>query len=214
MDKKHRGAHSELVATAWLLSQGYEVFRNVSPHGIADVIAVNFAAGEHLWIDVKTSNHIAAPDGSIMERCDSSRLTGEQQHCGVRRLIVTRDGNCHWVEEKPVKGPKPQCKAPGCTELSKAAGLSTAHYSRMESRAPETRPRARRRCPLTTRTEVFRTPGLHSLPANASARVLAPATPRIDRVTRFPLGSIPRNHRNRFCLDRPCTDLPGSSPST
>ena len=27
---KHKGAHAELVATAWLLEQGYEVFRNVS----------------------------------------------------------------------------------------------------------------------------------------------------------------------------------------
>jgi len=37
---KHKGAHCELVATAWLLKEGYEVFRNVSQHGIIDVVAM------------------------------------------------------------------------------------------------------------------------------------------------------------------------------
>ena len=30
MEKKHKGAHSELIACAYLLHEGYEVFRNVS----------------------------------------------------------------------------------------------------------------------------------------------------------------------------------------
>jgi hypothetical protein len=37
---KHRGAHSELTACAFLLSEGYEVYRNVSQHGYADLIAI------------------------------------------------------------------------------------------------------------------------------------------------------------------------------
>jgi hypothetical protein len=37
---KHKGARSELVACAWLLCQGYEVFRNVSQHGLMDIIAI------------------------------------------------------------------------------------------------------------------------------------------------------------------------------
>jgi Holliday junction resolvase-like predicted endonuclease len=40
MDSKHKGAHSELVACAWLLRQGYEVFRNISDRGIIDIIAI------------------------------------------------------------------------------------------------------------------------------------------------------------------------------
>jgi hypothetical protein len=52
MHSKHRGAHSELTACLWLLEQGYEVFRNISQHGIADVVA--FRGDEILKIDVKT----------------------------------------------------------------------------------------------------------------------------------------------------------------
>ncbi len=54
MDKKHKGATSELIATTWLLKQGYEVFRNVSPHGKIDIIAIHPDTGEILYIDVKT----------------------------------------------------------------------------------------------------------------------------------------------------------------
>lgn len=32
IDRKHRGARSELIASTYLLDQGYEVFRNVSSH--------------------------------------------------------------------------------------------------------------------------------------------------------------------------------------
>ncbi len=41
MEKKHKGAASELIATVWLLKKGYEVFRNVSSHGTVDIIAKN-----------------------------------------------------------------------------------------------------------------------------------------------------------------------------
>ena len=47
-----RGAVSELTATVWLLEQGYEVYRNVSPEGPFDLVAVK--PGETLFIDVKT----------------------------------------------------------------------------------------------------------------------------------------------------------------
>ena len=54
MDNKHRGAHSELIACAWLLGNGYEVFRNISPYGLMDIIAIK--DGQMLKIDVKTKN--------------------------------------------------------------------------------------------------------------------------------------------------------------
>ena len=54
MDKKHKGAASELIATAWLLKQGYEVFRNVSQHGKIDLIAIHPETDEIKSIDVKT----------------------------------------------------------------------------------------------------------------------------------------------------------------
>jgi len=48
---KHRGGHSELMACAWLLSNGYEVFRNVSQHGEIDIIALR--GGKVFYLDCK-----------------------------------------------------------------------------------------------------------------------------------------------------------------
>ena len=36
---KHTETHNELLAAAWLLRQGYEVFRNVSANGLIDLVA-------------------------------------------------------------------------------------------------------------------------------------------------------------------------------
>jgi hypothetical protein len=51
--RKHLGAHTELRAVSWLLEQGYEVFRNVSPSGPADIIVFREDEAPRL-IDVKT----------------------------------------------------------------------------------------------------------------------------------------------------------------
>jgi hypothetical protein len=76
-----RGAQSELIACAWLLAQGFHVFRNVSPCGSADLILVN--ATEVIYIDVKTSNgkHFGC-------------LTPSQVKCGVAAVYVCPDGTC------------------------------------------------------------------------------------------------------------------------
>lgn len=46
------GAYSELIACAWLLEQGYQVFRNVSPSGPYDIIAIK--GPEELRVNVRT----------------------------------------------------------------------------------------------------------------------------------------------------------------
>jgi hypothetical protein len=74
---KHRGARAELAACHWLLEQGYEVFRNVSYYGHADVVA--FRDGEFLRIDVKSGR---------------SALTTEQLNAGIAALYVYADGRC------------------------------------------------------------------------------------------------------------------------
>lgn len=48
------GAISELKAQIWLLEQGYEVFSNVKPTGIFDLIAWHREKQQILKIDVKT----------------------------------------------------------------------------------------------------------------------------------------------------------------
>jgi hypothetical protein len=79
MDKKHRGAHSELIACTWLLQRGFEVFRNISQHGSVDIIAIK--DGRVYPIDVKTAN----------SRGNTSKLA-----VGVIGLKVFPDGRCIW----------------------------------------------------------------------------------------------------------------------
>lgn len=65
MEKKYKGSASELIATVWLLKKGYEVFRNVSPHGTVDIIAKNPRTAECIFIDVTTIMKHKRKDGSI-----------------------------------------------------------------------------------------------------------------------------------------------------
>lgn len=82
MERKHKGAASELTACAWLLREGYEVFRNVSPFGRADLIAVKSSGT--FYIDVKTDGK-----GAYKNVCPP---------LGIDYLLVTPDGNCTIVK--------------------------------------------------------------------------------------------------------------------
>jgi len=53
-DKNARGAAAELIACAWLIGLGYEVFRNVSASGPADMMVWDPETGEKHIIDVKS----------------------------------------------------------------------------------------------------------------------------------------------------------------
>ncbi len=86
MEKKHKGAHSELIASAWLLSKGYEVFRNISPHGQVDIVAIRNS--EVLYIDVKS-----VPD------MDSQTVW--KPHSGFRNdvvILLVSGGKCKFYE--------------------------------------------------------------------------------------------------------------------
>lgn len=101
--QKHVGARNEMVAVAWLLDKGYEVFRNVSQCGEIDIIATK--SGELLRLDVK-----AAPAGNKQ----ADRLTDSQVAQGIKRLNVYPDGRCELVEAKArapiVPGICPNCR--------------------------------------------------------------------------------------------------------
>ncbi len=88
-DQKHRGCVSELLAAAWLLGQGYEVFRNVSAHGAIDIVAIK--DGEVTLIDVKTAR---AP-------YRFNRASKEQDTLGVRVLCVAHSGKVSWATTNP-----------------------------------------------------------------------------------------------------------------
>jgi hypothetical protein len=90
MDPKHKGARSELIACTWLLKHGYEVFRNISQFGFADLVAVN--DNEVLKIDVKTG---AGDPGGIQPA-----LKPEQITAGVVALYVFPGNYCE-LERNP-----------------------------------------------------------------------------------------------------------------
>lgn len=58
------GTISELKAQIWLLEQGYEVFSNVKPTGIFDLVAWHREKNQILKIDVKTVRVYAKKDGT------------------------------------------------------------------------------------------------------------------------------------------------------
>jgi Holliday junction resolvase-like predicted endonuclease len=81
-EQRHRGCVSELLAAAWLLEQGYSVYRNVSAHGEADLVAIR--RGEILLVDVKT---VRPPRGGYRVATAS----------GVKTLCVDHSGQCYWT---------------------------------------------------------------------------------------------------------------------
>ena len=85
--RKHRGAESEMVACAWLLANGYEVFRNVSQHGDVDI--VGWKDGSFHNFDVKT----------LGERHILTALSAAQMARGVKIVAVNPDDNsCRLME--------------------------------------------------------------------------------------------------------------------
>ena len=93
MKQKHQGPLSEIVACAWLLRQGYEVFRNISFYGEADIIAMNFSTKEVILIDVKTVRPGMPISNAMIV------LTDSQKELGVRILAVeAASGACEFIE--------------------------------------------------------------------------------------------------------------------
>jgi Holliday junction resolvase len=91
MDRKHVGARSELIACAWLLTEGYEVFRNISPCGHIDIVALK--DGKTFYFDVKTRTG------------GRGRLSSKQIERGILPLTVTAAGKCsiNWSPRQPRK---------------------------------------------------------------------------------------------------------------
>lgn len=83
---KHVGSRNELIACAWLLEQGYEVFRNVSQHGEIDIIAMR--GDDILKLDIKSGSSLQSGEIS------ASKISNTQFLLGVKRLIVMPDGRC------------------------------------------------------------------------------------------------------------------------
>lgn len=106
MSNGNKGACGELTATVWLLRQGYDVFRNVSPHGPIDLVAVKDGKAE--YFDVKTARRMQ--DGSP----SYPKLSQEQKALGVRCICVFDDGNCEIDETRLFDGDSVSLVCEGC----------------------------------------------------------------------------------------------------
>lgn len=98
-----KGAISEHIATAWLLATGYDVFRNVSPNGKADLLAVNWVEDETFRVDVKSECFTLKP-GEAGDMGASLRKRAEgNKGFDIRYLVVKNNGDCAWYEDTKVE---------------------------------------------------------------------------------------------------------------
>ena len=103
MDRKHVGAHNELLASVWLLKQGYEVFRNVSQHGLVDIVAMK--DGATVLFDVKQAAF------TIDGKKSQATLTAGQIALEVKVINVYPDATCFidWFPQAKSKNGRRLC---------------------------------------------------------------------------------------------------------
>jgi hypothetical protein len=82
---KHKGAFGELRACAWLLEQGYEVYRNVSPFGCVDIVGLKDGCVE--YFDAKTQHPSMVKPRHVTPDSMAARL-------GVKHILIHHDGRC------------------------------------------------------------------------------------------------------------------------
>jgi Holliday junction resolvase-like predicted endonuclease len=125
MNYKHSGALTELTACAWLLKQGYEVFRNVSAHGIADLVAYDPETRTYMPVDVK-----------LQPLVGTAALKQEQAEQGIKLLIVDRDTlSCRLIDNPRVIDPsRPHGRLPGERPSQLSLQRSREQLSDIDSR--------------------------------------------------------------------------------
>lgn len=95
VERKHLGSYAEMLAAAWLLERGYEVFRNVSDRGPIDLVVVK--DGQTTFVDVKLVKPVMLVS---REKAGQARIRSEpqmkplQKEMGVVPLFVGPDGFC------------------------------------------------------------------------------------------------------------------------
>ena len=88
-----KGAISELLACTFLMCRGYQVFRNVSPRGSIDIVAVR--GKEIRKFDIKTA--VFRENGFIANMMRNK--TQEQEKEGIEILHVDHKGQCYFEHE-------------------------------------------------------------------------------------------------------------------
>ncbi len=91
MNPTDRGYLGEQLAMAWLLKNGYWVFKNLAPQGPVDCVAINQTTNETILIDVKVLSHHRGG------QTRSKILNDKQKQMGVRILYVDIENfECRW----------------------------------------------------------------------------------------------------------------------
>lgn len=92
-----KGAINELIATAWLMKQGYDVFRNQSPRGRADLVATKWDESGWLAVDVKSEGFDL--DGFTPMNEGQRQAALAYRESDIRYLVVKDTGECFWYDD-------------------------------------------------------------------------------------------------------------------
>ena len=84
--EKRKGDISEIQVCFHLMKRGYEVFRNLSCVGFADVVAINNKTKEKLFLDIKTPTSYTTKNGITKMRVN--KLSNKQIELGVKVACV------------------------------------------------------------------------------------------------------------------------------
>lgn len=84
--EKRIGDITELKICHHFLSEGYEVFKNVSCTGIVDIILFDKHTGEVTLLDAKTPTVLQRKDGTIRLSC--GKATDRQKELNIKVVCV------------------------------------------------------------------------------------------------------------------------------
>lgn len=96
------GAHNELIAAAWLLRNGYQVFRNIAAVGPIDLVGVK--DGKTEFFDAKTA-YRSESSGELVH----PKLSVDQIALGVKCICVLSDGSCEISTRSMLPGKCEEC---------------------------------------------------------------------------------------------------------
>ena len=91
-DNHRQGAMAEAVAIAWLIENGWRVYRCVSGPGPADLV-VHDDDGALRMVDVKRRPFKSGARKQLVQRANVSQ---RQRELGVDFLYVLHDGTVRW----------------------------------------------------------------------------------------------------------------------
>jgi hypothetical protein len=86
--EKRKGDISEIQVCYHLMKKGYEVFRNISCVGFADVVIIHNKTKEKMFIDIKTPTVYTTKDG--LKKMRVNKLSKKQVELGVKVACVYR----------------------------------------------------------------------------------------------------------------------------